>query len=111
MKNWREILESDEAARIKGKTQINFDKAAEYQEACELLEKLKQKGLLEYKAEDPREPYWLTAIQVRWIYDEHDMQSIPAKEMAEILSKFDFITVANEDEWIQLSSRLHGMAD
>ena len=108
MKDWREVLESDEMHRIKGKAKINFEKAAQFKEACELLDKLQAKGLLEYTAEDPRNPYSLHAIQIRWKYDDGDMQTLPPKELAEILERMDYVTVVNGDEWIQLSSVEYG---
>lgn len=110
MDDFERLLE--ESALIQGKARINFEKADQYKKACEILDKLQARGLLEYEAEDPRKQYSLHAIQIRWKYNERtDDQTIPSKELAEVLEKMDNVTVANGDEWIQLSSRIWGMTD
>lgn len=112
MKHWSESFLSDEADRLPGKTKINFEKAASFKEACEILERFKAKGILDYEAEDPREPYSYHTIQVTFNYDENGDRILKTNELSELLSKVDelLISEGGSAEW-QLGSRLYGMID
>ena len=113
MKDWRELILSDEADLIKGKSKINFEKAQAFQEACEILDRLKAKGILDYEAEDPRKPYYYHTIQVKFNFETEEDQVIDADEVAELLSKVDRLLVAKNSisgEW-QLGSQIHSMTD
>lgn len=112
MTHWSDAIFSDEADKLPGKTQINFEKAASFKEACELLDKFKEKGILDYEAEDPRKPYSYHTINVKFKYDENGDQLIKANELSELLSKVDelLITEGRAGDW-QLGSRLYGMTD
>ncbi len=110
MKSLEDIIFADD--HLPGKTQINFEKAQHFKEACEILDKLKAKGILDYEAEDPREPISYHTIQVKFKYDENGDQIIKGAEVSELLSKVDelLITESAGDEW-QLGSRLYGLKD
>ena len=111
MKSIEEILNADD--RLPGKTQVNFDKAAAYQEAIAILDKLKAKKVLDYKADDAREPLSYHAIQVKFNFEDDYCQELDAKEISELLSKVDSLLVDSEPvsgEW-QLGSRLYGLKD
>ena len=113
MKTLRDIIMSDDADRLPGKTQINFEKAQNFKEACEILDKLKAKGILDYEAEDPRKPYSYHTIQVKFNFETEGEQLIDAKEISELLSKVDRLLVSEvsiSGEW-QLGSRLYNMVD
>lgn len=111
MKSLEDIIYADDY--LPGKTQINFEKAQKFKEACEILEKLKAKGILDYVAEDPREPLGYHTIQVKFNFDKDPMITMDAKEISELLSKVDKLLVDSEPisgEW-QLGSRLWGIKD
>lgn len=111
MKSIEEILNSGE--RLPGKTQIDYKKAAAFKEACDILDGFKAKGVLTYKADDPREPLSYHAIQVKFNFESDYCQEFNAKEIAELLSKVDELLVDNEPvsgDW-QLGSRLYGLKD
>ena len=112
LEHWSERILSDEADKIRGKSQIKFEKAASFKEACEILDSLKAKGILDYEAEDPREHYSYHTIQVKFNYDENGDQIMNSNEIAEVLSKVDEILISEDsaNEW-QLGSRLYGMTD
>ena len=113
MKDWRDIIMSDDADKLPGKTQINFAKAQSFKEACEILDKLKAKGILDYEAEDPREPYSYHTIQVKFNFEKECDQLLDAREISELLSKVDRLLVSEDSisgEW-QLGSRLYNMVD
>ena len=99
--------------RLPGKTQINFDKAQAFKEACEILDKLKAKGALDYTAEDPREQLSYHTIQIKFNFESDYCQEFDAREIAELLSKVDTLLVDSEPitgEW-QLGSQIWGMTD
>ena len=98
---------------LPGKTQINFEKAQKFKEACEILDKLKAKGILDYKAEDPREPISYHTIQIKFDFDKDPIVEMDAREISELLSKVDSLLIDNEPvsgDW-QLGSRLYGLKD
>lgn len=112
-KSLEQIIMSDEPDLIKGKSQINFEKAAAFKEACGILDKLKAKGVLDYEAEDPRKPYSYHTIQIKFNFKENEDQIMDAKEVSELLSKVDALLVSEgspSGEW-QLGSRIYGMTD
>ena len=111
MKSLEDIIFADDC--LPGKTQINFEKAQSFKEACEILERLKAKGILDYEAEDPREPLSYHTIQVKFNFDNDPLVTMDAKEISELLSKVDKLLIDSEPisgEW-QLGSRLWGMKD
>lgn len=102
---------SDEPNMLPGETQINFAKAAEFKEACEILEKLKQQRKLDYVAEDARKPLSLHSIQIKWKYDDADMVEISAREIAKVFSKMDTMVITNGDPTVALFSTLYGLKE
>lgn len=110
-KTLEEAIMSDEPNMLPGATQINFKKAAQFKEACSLLEKLKQQGKLDYKAEDAKVPLAMHSIQIKWKYDDGDMAEVPAKEMAKVFEKMDTICVTKGIDWIALFTTLYKMRD
>ena len=111
MTHWSESFLSDEADKLPGKAKVNFEKAASFKAACEMLEGLKAKGVLDFEAEDPREQYSYHTIQIRFKFDENGDRLIKTSELIELLSKVDELLVTEgRDDW-QLGSRLYGMID
>ena len=109
----RDIIFSDDADRLPGKTQINFDKAQKFKEACEILDSLQAKGVLTYDAQDPREPYSYHTIGIKFNFEDDYCQQFEASEIAELLSKVDNLLVDGDpvsSDW-QLGSRLYNMTD
>ncbi len=107
----KEAIMSDEPNILPGETQIDFKKAAEFKEACEILEKLKQQGKLDFKAEDARKPLGMHSIQIKWKWDDADMVEISAKEIAKVFSKMDTMVITNGDPTIALFSTLYGLKE
>lgn len=113
MKSLEEMIMSDDADRLEGKTQINFEKAQNFKEACEILDSLKAKGILDYEAEDPRQPYSYHTIQVKFNFEKECDQVVDAKEISKLMAKVDKLLVSEDSisgEW-QLGSRLYNMVD
>lgn len=111
MTHWSERILSDEADKLPGKAKIDFEKAASFKEACEILGQFKEKGVLDFEAEDPREQYSYHTIQIKFRFDENGDRLINASELTELLSKVDELLVTEgRDDW-QLGSRLYKMTD
>lgn len=104
-----EVIMSDDI--LPGETQINFDKAADFKAACEILEKLKQQGKLEYVAEDARKPLSLHSIQIKWKWDDADMVEVSAKEIAKVFANMDTMVITNMDQTIALFSKLYSLKE
>jgi hypothetical protein len=111
VKSLEDIIFADD--RLPGEAQINFAKAQNFKEACEILEGLKAKGFLDYEAEDPSKPLSYHTIQVKFNFKREPMITMDAKEISELLSKVDKLLVDSEPitgEW-QLGSRLWSAKD
>lgn len=106
-----EAIMSDEPNMLPGETQINFKKAADFKAACEILEKLKQQGKLDYVAEDARKPLFLHSIQIKWKYDDGDMMEVSAKELSKVFANMDTVVITNGDPTVALFSTLYGLKE
>ena len=110
MKSLDDIINADDS--LPGKTQINFEKAQQFKEACEILDRLKAKGILTYEADDPRESISYHTIQVKFNFDGEPIVT-EASEISELLSKVDRLLIDDDSitgEW-QLGSRIWTMKD
>lgn len=106
-----DVIMSDDANMLPGETQINFDKAADFKAACEILDKLKQQGKLDYVAEDARKPLAMHSIQIKWKYDDSDMDEVSAKELAKVFKNMDTMVITKGDPTIALFSTLYGLKE
>lgn len=111
MKSLGEII--NEPNYLPGKTQIDYEKAAAYQEALEILDTLVKKKQLTYTAADAREPIWFHTIQIQFNFDDNYCQEFEGKVISELLSKVDTLLIDSEPiagHW-QLGSTLYGLKD
>ena len=101
------ILFNEDLEQLDGKTQLDYDMAADWKAATDILDKLAAEGKLRYEADNPRKPFILHSITIHWNFDNNGFVEMDAKEIADVVSKTGSLLIDEDGAVWQLTQRLH----
>lgn len=101
---FEEVVYDEKSELISGDYIVHTDKKAEYEEALQLLIQLGKEypNTFSYEVDDPEKPYFYHSIFIKFRYRDDGLLSFKAKLIADIISKFDDISLDEEPisgEW------------